>query len=356
MKAEIAGKRIAGVLTVLPSNTRLYDDEISDYRSAPEQYTELKAVMGFHSRRVMRTNACASDLAIEGVEYLLSQGHISRDRIGAVLYVSQTPDAPMPATSNILHGRLGLDHSVFCLDVNQGCAGYIVGCALAFSLLDFMADKDVLLINGDTLSRRCSTKDRNIYPMVGDAAAVTVLRSEPTASPLKLSVYMDGSRAQALQIPAGGIRLPYSQVTSQLIDVGDGNYRALEHFAMDGSEVFRFVMKEVPGLIEEILCDSSIDRADIEYFFLHQPNRFILSKLIQKANLPPARTFSNIVEQFGNASSVTIPTNICFNGGRTLVAGKHLSLLAGFGVGLTWAALVGEIGDFDFCEIIEIDL
>ena len=81
----------------------------------------------------------------------------------------------MPATSKVIHGRLGLHHDVCCLDLNQGCAGFIVGLMTGFMLLDQPTIRKVVLVNVDVLSRKVSPRDRNSYPLIGDAASVAVL-------------------------------------------------------------------------------------------------------------------------------------------------------------------------------------
>lgn len=84
----------------------------------------------------------------------------------------------------------------------------------------------------------------------------------------------------------------------------------------------------------------------------HQPNRFMLHKLADKLGIPHEKMPSNIVENFGNASGATIPTNICFNIGERLKDEEYLFCLSGFGVGLTWGALLMPAGKVDFCNII----
>lgn len=354
MKAHYKGKRIAGIYTVVPDNRVPFEDEAGNYAAPIEQTLRLKKVMGFGAHRVVRDGSCASDMAVAGLEDMIARGLLDPEEISVLLFVSQTPDAPMPPTSNMIHGRLGLSTSVLCLDINQGCAGFIVGAMLGFSLLDNLDCKTVVLINADTLSRKCSNQDRNIYPMVGDAASITLLKRSDDDAHIWARMNMDGKRAKALQIPAGGLRMPSNDETREVKDIGDGNRRALDHFYMEGSEVFNFVVSEVPGLIDQLCDDSGVAKQDIEYFLFHQPNKFMLQKLGAQAGLDRERLFTNIVEEYGNASSATIPTNICHNL-RDVVCERSVKvMLAGFGVGLSWGGFVMDLGKLDFCEINEM--
>src|SRR6202012_5331532 len=92
-------------------------------------------------------------------------------------------------------------------------------------------------------------RDTNSYPLVGDAASITIVEKDAACGTIHANMKMDGTRREALMIPAGGMRLPHSAETAVLRDVGDHNLRAQDHLRMEGSEVFAFVQKEVPPMI-----------------------------------------------------------------------------------------------------------
>lgn len=259
----------------------------------------------------------------------------------------------MPGTSKVVHGRLGLHQDIFCLDVNQGCAGFIIGAMLGFMLLDQPTIEKVLLVNVDVLSRKVSPRDRNSYPLIGDAASVAVLERRTGMIPIEVSLKMDGSGREALIIPAGGMRHPSDQSTAEQIEDAEGNFRSLDNLKMDGSAVFNFVMSEVPTLISNLLEETQTSTEDIDVFLCHQPNRFMLNKLADKLGVPYQKMPSNIVEKFGNSSGVTIPMATVTNLADSLVAEKLRVCLSGFGVGLTWGAMLMELGPLAFCEMIE---
>ena len=78
-------------------------------------------------------------------------------------------------------------------------------------------------------------------------------------------------------------------------------------------------------------------------------------KLASELEVPENRMPNNVVENFGNAASVAIPTAITFNLGETLLNHEYLVFLAGFGAGLSWSSLLLSIGYLEFCEIIEYE-
>jgi 3-oxoacyl-[acyl-carrier-protein] synthase-3 len=314
---------------------------------------KLKEVMGYDKRRLVQPGVCVSDLAVFGVQSLFQRGLLAAGDIDALIVCTQTPDYLVPPTSNVIQGRLKLKQDILCMDINQACAGFVVGLIQAFMLLEQESVRKVVLINADVLSRLTSNKDRNLYPLVGDAATIAVIENDPQGEPIFASLKMDGSRGEALMIPAGGMRLPHSPETSRLEDIGDHNLRAKDHLRMDGSAIFNFVQTEVPPLIEGLLASAGVSRHSIDYFLCHQPNRFMLQKLADKMKVPYAKMPNNVVERFGNNSGATIPVALISNLAEKARAAHFQVCLAGFGAGLTWAAMLIRLGRMDFCELID---
>jgi 3-oxoacyl-[acyl-carrier-protein] synthase-3 len=310
-------------------------------------------VMGYDKHRIVDGPVCASDLVCFGMEHLFASGTLARDGCDALIVVTQSPDYIMPPTSSVIQGRLGLKQDVFCLDINQGCAGFLIGLFQAFSLLEQPAVRKVALVNVDVLSRKTSPRDRNSYPLVGDAASVAIVERSPDGTPIHANIKMDGTRCEALIIPAGGLRLPCSAETAILEDDGEKNLRAKDNLRMDGTAVFNFVQVEVPPMIQDLLQTAQARMEDVDYFLFHQPNRFMLQKLADGMKVPYEKMPSNIVERYGNSSGVTIPMAIVHNLRERLLGGSIRACLAGFGVGLTWSSMLMRLGPLDFCELID---
>jgi 3-oxoacyl-[acyl-carrier-protein] synthase-3 len=355
MNLSFSGKSISGVLTILPSKEIVFEDEIDNYNFSRERSLKLKSAMGFNKRRIVENGVCVSDLCVYGLNYLFNNGKLQKEEIDALILVTQTPDYILPPTSNVIQGTLGLNHDVICLDINQGCAGYIIGLNQAFMLLEQKNISKVVLLNADILSSKVSKNDRNSNPLIGDGASITIVEKSSQAQDVNIVIKMNGEGAFALQIPAGGARLPISTETGILKQDTNGNLRSLNHLVMKGDEVFNFVQTEVPPLIDDLLRISDTNKDEIDYFMFHQPNKFMLHKLADKMGVPREKMPANIVENFGNSSGVTIPTSICFNIGDKLLSNDYKLCLSGFGVGLTWAAMTINLDNLNFCEIIDFN-
>ncbi len=353
MELSFQGKRIAGLLTVVPRHEQSFVDDMKGFNFPEARSRKLMEVMGYDRHRLVDGEVCVSDLAVAGLEHLFAQGALGRDDFDALILVTQTPDYLMPPTSNVIQGRLQLKQDLFCMDINQGCAGFVVGLVQAFLLLEQPAISRVVLVNADVISRKTSSQDRNSYPLIGDAASITVVERDESAGTIHANIKMDGQRREALMIPAGGLRLPHSPQTAALEDVGDGNLRAPDHLRMDGSAVFNFVQVEIPPMITGLLAQADIEAGAVDWFLFHQPNRFMLQKLADKIGIPHGKVPMNVVEKYGNSSGVTIPMAIVENLRGTLPTQGFQVCLAGFGVGLTWGSMLVRLGPLRFCEMLE---
>lgn len=352
MDFRFTDKRITGILTVLPKTTVKFEDEIGNYNFPIAKSMKLKLAMGYKEHRVASEGQCSSDFCIFGLQYLFDNGLLDKESIDALLFVSQSPDYYLPPTSNLIQGHFNLSHDVLCMDINQGCAGFEIGLLQAFLLLDQPSVNKVVLLNADVLSPKVSPNDRNSRPLIGDAASITIIEKSPS-EPIFVTVNMDGGGAMVLSIPAGGFRMPSTAETAELREDEAGNMRAADHLVMKGDEVFNFVQREVPPMIEHLLSTAGISKEEVDWYMFHQPNKFMLNKLADKIGVPREKMPANIVENFGNASGVTVPTNISFNLGNRIVDGSQLVCLAGFGVGLTWASALLRMENMKFNQIIE---
>jgi 3-oxoacyl-[acyl-carrier-protein] synthase-3 len=345
-------KRISGILTVLPQREITFEEEVGNYNFPPAKSMKLKLVMGYNKHRIVEEGTNVSDLCVHGINYLLDAGLLEKKDISALILVTQSPEHFMPPTSNIIQGKLELGTDVLCLDINQGCAGFIIGLIQAYMLLDQASIKKVVVMNADVLSRKVSKQDRNSNPLTGDAACITIVERSQEPTTIQALVNMDGKGAHVLQIPAGGFKLPCSPETAEMKEDANGNFRSLENLVMKGDEVFNFVQREVPPMIEELLAISGKKANEIDYYFFHQPNKFMLHKLADKIGVPREKMPANIVENFGNSSGATVPVAVSFNLGNDALTNDYEVCFAGFGVGLTWAAIQQKLGKLKFNQII----
>lgn len=356
MITTFKGKRIAGMLAVLPETEYDYDEETAHF--ATLQTRRLKRIMGFGKRRSAKAATTTGDLCHYAMQYLLDEGLVKKEEVGALIVLGLTPDYFIPHNSNILHGDFGFANDVICMDIPQGCCGFMMGLMQACMLLDHMPGKKALVFTADVLNRKDPSGKIDAPTFGGDACSVTVVENDASASDIYFNLYTDGANREALIMHAGGWRMPRSAETAIPRDTGhgDGTMLPYDSLWMNGSMVFNFVQKEVPPLINEILAYANMSKEDMDVFFFHQPNKFMLQKLAERMEVPYEKIPMNIVGTFGNSSGSTVPVDITYNYGERLEQETVKCCMSGFGSGLTWTAAVMEFGNLDFCRLIESNL
>ncbi len=356
MEAVFKNKKISGILAVLPEKESYFDDEVGNYSFPEKQTMRLKKVMGFNKHRLAKDNSTTSQFCIEGLNHLLNTGRIKKEEIGAVIVVTLSPDHFLPHVSNIIHGECDLSADVFCMDIPQGCCGFLMGLIQAFMLLDNMKDKKVVLFNSDVLSHKVSKHDRNEYPLVGDITTVSIIENTESEEKIISRIFSDGKNRNVLKIEAGGFAMPSTAETAKEETDEEGNIRCLDNLHMDGAEVFNFAQREVPPFIEKMFSDYGISDEDIDYYIFHQPNKFMLKKIADKMQVSYDKMFMNVVEEYGNPSGASISTAIVHNLKDTITTREYNCCLCAFGSGLSWGGIIMKLGNMDFCEFLNTDL
>lgn len=349
MKFKFKNKKISAIITVIPKNEISFDDESANFRYTPKQMKRLKEVMGFDKRRVAAKGTTFSDMAVFGLEKLFSEGLLHKDDIGGIILTTQTPDYFLPPTSNIIQGNLNLSPEIYCIDINQGCAGYIVGLIQAFQLLEHMTDKKVLLISGELGGKAIEgeSSDRNVL-LRGDAVCISVVENgfSENTTPINAEVIMEGNRWRSIRKP----EKPFKEIfaTEETVTTSE-----LEFNFMDGLDVGKFTQVNVPPIIERVIKDSGMTKDDIDWFLLHQPNRFLVNSVIEQLKIPPEKAPNNLVGTWGNTASATIPAIICLNLVPDILTKTFNVCMSGFGVGFTVGAMTMQLGPLKFCEFAE---
>jgi 3-oxoacyl-[acyl-carrier-protein] synthase-3 len=268
--------------------------------------------------------------------------HLEPADVNAVISVTQTPDYRMPGNAHVLHRRLGLPKKAPALDVGMGCSGYVYGLWLA-AMTAASGGCRVLLAAGDTLSKAVNAADRTLAPLCGDAGSATVIEFSPSAGEMRFILRADGSGLEKMHIPAGGFRTPSTAETRTAVLHEDGCMRSQEDVHMDGFGIFDFTVTEQPALLADILSFAGKSVEDIDYFILHQANRYIVETIAEAAGIPSEKIPADLFSRFGNQNAASIPGVLCGALGEKLAGKKIQTVMQGFGVGLSWGACQLEL-------------
>ena len=318
-----------------------------------EDIKEIIDKIGVKERRFADEKTCSSDLCYEAAERLITDMQINREEIDLLIFISQTPDYRMPATSVLLQERLKLRTSTITFDINLGCSAFLYGLSIAYSMILSGGPRKALVLDGETRSKVYSLKDRKTGFLFGDGGVAALIEKGEKYGKSWFSFNSDGSRESLIKIPAGGYRKMSSceTVKEKVVDEY-GNIRSEENGYMNGADVFNFVIREVPRDFNLLLECSGTNISSIDYFVFHQANSYINGYLVRKLNLTAGKVPSTI-EKFGNTSSVSIPLTIVSELKDQLKTHKRL-LLSGFGVGLSWGTALIEVEDCFISDIVEV--
>lgn len=319
-----------------------------------EEVRKVVDKVGIYERRFADADTCSSDLCFAAAEKLIFDNHIERSEIDLLVFVSQTPDYRMPATSIILQERLKLNNSVIAFDINLGCSGFLYGLSTVYSYMQQQGLRKALLLDGETRSKVYSPKDRRAAFLFGDAGVAALIERDEKFGDSYFSLNSDGSRADLIMIKGGGYRHPSSLETLKERVVDEyGNIRSDEQGYMKGADVFNFVIVEIPKDIKRLLQYTGVDKDQIDYYVFHQANDFINTYIAKKIKLDVAKIPSTI-HKYGNTSSVSVPLTIVSELKSQLNGADKTLMLSAFGVGLTWGTAIIPFSNCYVSDIVEL--
>lgn len=332
---------IRGIEYHLPEQVLSNEDlaaEFGDWSAA-----KIGSKTGIERRHIAAHGECASDLALAAAMKLFASGVCKPEDVDYLLLCTQSPDYFLPTTACLLQHRLGLSQDTGAFDFNLGCSGYIYGLGMAKGLIATGQASNVLLITAETYSKFIHSKDRSVRTLFGDAASATLIQHDENEDSGIGTVVLgtDGSGANNLIVPSGGLRNPRSPQTGQATEAEHGNFRSAENLYMNGPEVFAFSLRVVPNVIQRLLAKASITLDSVDYVVFHQANEFMLEHLRNKLRIPKEK-FCIAVKNCGNTVSCTVPIAL-----RQAQDNFHLRpgmrvMLVGFGVGYSWGASLVE--------------
>ncbi len=319
-----------------------------------EEVRKVVDKVGIYERRFADQNTCSSDLCFAAAEKLFVDNQIDRSEIDLLVFVSQTPDYRMPATSIILQERLKLNNSVIAFDINLGCSGFLYGLSTVYSFMQQKGLRKALLLDGETRSKVYSPKDRRSAFLFGDAGVAALIERNEKFGNSYFSLNSDGSRADLIMIKGGGYRHPSSLDTLKERVVDEfGNIRSDEQGYMKGADVFNFVIVEIPRDIKRLFQFAEIEKEQVDYYVFHQANDFINSYIAKKLKLDTERIPSTI-HKYGNTSSVSVPLTIVSELKSQLKETDKTLMLSAFGVGLTWGTAIVPFSDCHISDVVEL--
>lgn len=348
------GLKIIGTGAALPRK-RVHNDDLARLTDTSDSWIYPRT--GIHERRFCEKDESALTLAVQAGQQALQRAGLQPADIDAVVIASMSPDFATPAMACLTAAALGLRPGIPALDINAACSGFVYGLEVARALLDCAGGHYALLIGTEQLSRLLDLQDRSTAVLFGDGAGAVVLAASAetraakedadNASGAENPDYLTilGSRGDttilAPGVYTGAFDGFYEDGTEDPEKLGSGatrdRHQKVDHFLMDGKDVFLFAIDIIPKCIEEILEKTGLSLSDIDHVVCHQANSRIIRNVVRHLKARPGQFFENM-EQLGNTSGASIPLALAEMEARGMLQKGERLLLVGFGGGLTWGA------------------
>lgn len=315
--------KIIGLGSYLPPKILTNDDLSKMVETNDEWITERTGIKQRHIADAVEDKA--STMACKAAKAAIEDAGIDPSEIDLIVAASTTPDLAFPGIACCVQGAIGADGCA-CFDVNSACPGFIAAYNTAQGFIETGNAKTVLVLGAECLSNFVDWTDRGTCILFGDGAGAAVLRAEEG---MKNSFIMKASMKRGDCLHCESMKQPKR--------VDEEGFLQSTFMYMNGREVFRFVVTEIPALIEELSAKYGFKMDEIDHFVFHQANKRIIEATAKKLNVPLEKFPMNI-QNTGNTSSASIPILLTEmkKDGRLKKGDKIV--MSSFGGGLTWGA------------------
>lgn len=315
--------KIAGTGSALPA--RVIDNlEISRGVDTSDEWIRTRT--GVCTRHVVREETAVS-MAVSAARKAIEDAGMKPEEIDMIIVSTVSAEQILPCVACEVQSEVGAVNAA-AFDVNAACTGFITAYQLAAGQMRAGLIETALLIGVECLSNLVDWTDRSTCILFGDGAGAAVVKADRNCemSALPMVLRANGAKGNVLTCGSG---------------LGGENAVYGKSIRMNGKEIYRFAVKEVPAVIQEILLRCGHEAGEIDLYILHQANRRIIEAIAKRLHIDESRFPMNLMET-GNMSSASIPVLLDeLNKSGRLKPGMRI-ILAGFGAGLTWGGFYLE--------------
>jgi 3-oxoacyl-[acyl-carrier-protein] synthase III len=285
---------------------------------------------GIKQRRKAAPDEYTSLFAVRAARQAIERARLDPADIDLLLCATVTPDQILPSTGCIVQAALGTNNAA-AMDIVAACSGFLYGLSLADSMIRTGQVRHAVVVGAEILTQYVDYTDRQTCVLFGDGAGAAVLGPvENGRGILASKIKSDGRYEEQLFSPGGGTR---KKPTADTLAAGD------HYFKMRGNELFKVAVRSMAEISREVLEQAGVKSDDISLFIPHQANQRITEAVADRLNVDMSKVYSNIAVH-GNTSSASIPIALdeCVSAGR--IKPGDLVLMASFGGGATWGAVL----------------
>ena len=279
---------------------------------------------GIEERHIAADGEMCSDLALQASLRAISAAGIDTDEIDLVIVATTTPDQVFPSTACILQDKLGMKNRSAAFDMQAVCGGFVYAMNTADLYIRGGQARTALVVGAEVMSRMLDWNDRTTCVLFGDGAGAVVMRASETPGIVAGRLHADGSHRDMLKAE-GNIR--------------NGEVNGDPFIKMEGQAVFKFAVKVLSEVVEELLEENKLQGSDIDWLVPHQANIRIMEATAKKLGLSMDNVIVTVATH-GNTSAASIPLALdaAVRDGR-IKAGQNI-ILEAVGGGFTWGAVL----------------
>ena len=315
--------RLIGTGSYLPGNPVSNDDLAARGIDTNDEWIVTRT--GIRSRFLAEPGTTSSELGLIAAQRALEMAGVAATDLDLIIVATSTPDFIFPSTACLIQGKLG-NKGAATFDVQAVCAGFTYALGIAEKFIRSGSHKKALVIGAEVFSRILDWNDRGTCVLFGDGAGAVVLEASETPGILATALHADGSQNGILNVPG---QICGGQVT------GDPFLR------MDGQAVFKFAVRVLADVAQEVCQSAGLQTSDIDWLVPHQANIRIIEATGKKLGVDRSKVIVT-VDRHGNTSAASVPLALdeAVRDGR-IQRGQKV-LLEGVGGGFTWGAALFE--------------
>lgn len=291
----------------------------------------IRTRTGISERHIADKGTGTSDLAAKAAQTALKNAGVDPMEIDLIIAATSTPDMPLPSCACFIQEKIGARKAA-AFDLAAACSGFVYALVTAEQFIRTGTYKNVLVVGADLISSYIDWTDRGTCVLFGDGAGAAVVSRVSSGGILSSSIGSDGRYADLLKICGGGSKEPAS----------DETVRSKKHFLqMNGGEVFKLAVRGMADSVNESLVKAGVKIEDVACFIPHQANQRIIDAVGERLNLSKEKVYVNLA-RYGNTSAASCAIALYEAVQEGKVKKKDKVVLATFGSGLVWGALVME--------------
>lgn len=319
------GTKIIGTGSCLPK-TVVTNDDLSKIMDTSDEWIRTRT--GIRERHLAKEETTAS-MSTEAARRAMENAGVTAQDIELIIVGTVTADHVTPACACEIQAAIGAVDAV-AFDINAACSGFMFALNIAHAYLRMGVYKTALVIGAETLSKIMDWSDRSTCVLFGDGAGAAVVRADDGEGLLAFDQGSDGVKGRVLACPNRSNNNPLTETSKEL-----------KYVHMDGQEVYKFAVTQVPASLQKTIEAAGLTIEDIDYFALHQANIRILQAVAKRLKVSEDK-FPISLDHCGNISAASVPILLDEMNRKGLLKPGMKIALAGFGGGLTWASAVLE--------------